>query len=108
LIFKTGKFPAIWNTSLLVLLNKKGDKLDPTNYRGISITFNLGKLFNRIIHNRLYNFIYQNNLVNENQIGFKKNSRTYDHIFTLKSAIDHCKQKGKKVYAAFIDLKKGF
>ena len=108
LIFKTGKFPTIWNTSLLVLLHKKGDKLDPANYRGISITSNLGKLFNRIIHDRLYNFIYENNLISENQIGFKKNSRTSDHIFTLKSITDHYKQKGKKVFAAFIDLKKAF
>ena len=108
LIFKNGKFPSLWNISLLVLLHKKGDKLDPANYRGLSITSNLGKLFNKIIHNRLYNFIYQNNLISTNQIGFKKKSRTSDHIFTLKSVIDHYKQKGKKVFTAFIDLKKAF
>ena len=33
--------------------------------------------------------------------------RTADHLFLLNSIIDSYKQKKKKVYAAFIDLKKG-
>jgi hypothetical protein len=38
LIFKNGTFPKTWNESFLVLLHKKGDKFDPGNYRGISIS----------------------------------------------------------------------
>ena len=49
-----------------------------------------------------------NNLISENQIGFKEQSRTSDHIFTLKSIIEHYKTQKKKVYAAFIDLRKAF
>ena len=33
--------------------------------------------------------------------------RTADHLFLLNSIIDSYKQKKKKVYAAFIDLRKG-
>ena len=91
-----------------MLLHKKGDKHDPANYRGLSITSNLGKLFNKIIHNRLYNFVFANNLLSINQIGFKQNCRSSDHIFTLKSIVDHYKRKRKKVFAAFIDLRKAF
>jgi hypothetical protein len=66
--------------------------------RGISITSNLGKRFNKIIHARLLKFIGSNNLICENQIGFKENCRTADHIFSLKSSVDH--------YKAKIDLRK--
>ena len=108
LIFRTGSFPKIWNESFLVLLHKKGNKFDPGNYRGISISSNMGKLFNKIIYKRLLRFINNNNLISKNQIGFKEKSRTTDHIFTLKTIIDKYKKKNKKVFAAFIDLKKAF
>lgn len=41
-ILKSAHFPAIWNESILVLLHKSGNKLDPSNYRGISVSLNLG------------------------------------------------------------------
>ena len=107
-IFDKGIFPRLWNESLIVPIHKKGDKLDPSNYRGISITSNLGKLFNKVMCARLTKFVDDNNIISENQIGFKEKCRTADHIFTLKSITDIYKKKKKKVYAAFIDLKKAF
>ena len=83
-----GLFPKIWNESFLVLLHKKGDKFDPGNYRGISISSNIGKLFNKVIYKRLLTFMNNKNLISKNQIGFKEKSRTADHIFTLKTIID--------------------
>ena len=47
-------------------------------------------------------------MISPNQIGFKEKTRTLDHMFTLKSVIDIHKQMHKKVFAAFIDLKKAF
>ena len=48
-------------------------------------------------------FINNNNLICENQIGFKEKCRTTDHIFTIKSIFDVCKTKKKKVFTEFID-----
>ena len=53
-------------------------------------------------------FINTNNLISENQIGFKEKARTADHIFSLKSIVDKYKTKKKKIFAAFIDLRKAF
>ena len=60
------------------------------------------------MNNRLLEFVYEHNLISENQIGFKEQSLTSDHIFTLKSINEHYKTQKKKVYAAFIDLRKAF
>ena len=60
------------------------------------------------MHNRLLEFVYEHNLMSENQTGFKEQSRTSDHIFTLKSIIEHYKTQKKKLKAAFIDLRKAF
>ena len=48
LIFEKGEFPKLWNESYITLLHKKGKQSDPANYRGISLTSNLGKLFNKV------------------------------------------------------------
>ena len=56
-IFYNGTFPKSWNESVVTLIHKKGSKYDPNNYRGISITSNLGKLFNKVIYNRLLKFV---------------------------------------------------
>ena len=93
LIFMKGTFPKAWNESFITLTHKKGNKSNNSNYRGISITSNLGKLFNKIIHARL---IGSNNLMCENQIGFKENCRTADYIFSLKSLVDHYTAKKRR------------
>ena len=60
------------------------------------------------MHARLLKYIGSNNLICENQIGLTENCRTADHIFSLKSLVDHYKAKQKKAFAAFIDLRKAF
>jgi hypothetical protein len=47
-------------------------------------------------------------LISENQIGFKAKNRTAAHLFSLKTIIDQYEIKKKKVFAAFIDLRKTF
>lgn len=95
-ILNSGHFPAIWNESNLVLLHKSGNKLDPSNYRGISVASNLGKLFNRVIHSRFLGFIKETSLISENQIGFKEKGRTSDHLFTNKTISEHYRNKKPK------------
>jgi hypothetical protein len=63
----------------------------------LSISSNLGKLFNKFIYKRLLTFMKNKNLISKNQIGFKEKSRTVDHIFTLKTIIDEYKQKSELI-----------
>jgi hypothetical protein len=88
LIFENGYFPKLWNESYISLIHKKGYKTNPSNYRGISLTSNIGKLFNKVISARITKFCDQNDLISENQIGFKEKSRKNDHIFTVKTIVD--------------------
>ena len=51
----------------------------------------------------------QYNLINNNQIGFRKGYRTSDHVFVLKSLnIDLYTKNDKKVYACFDDFQKTY
>ncbi len=58
LVLKSGHFPEIWKENLITIF-KQGEKYGPNNYRGITVSSNLGKLFCSIINDRLVQFIQE-------------------------------------------------
>ena len=46
-----------WALGLVVPIFKEGPKLDPSNYRGITLISCIGKLFLSILNNRLIEFV---------------------------------------------------
>ncbi len=105
----SGKFPKEWSVGIIVVLFKGGDKTDLNNYRGITLLSIFGKLFLGILLHRLNNVISQYEILEENQIGFRKGYQTSDHIFTLGAIIEHSFENLKApVYLCFIDFRKAF
>ena len=104
-----GSFPKLWSKGFIVPLFKSGSKDDPAIYRGICIGSCLGKLFLKVLNNRLENFISKRNLKCDEQIGFCRGKRTSDHMFILKTLIEkYTKQGVKHLYTCFIGFKKAF
>ena len=67
------------------------------------------KLITSLISERLHTKVDELKLIDKNQIGFKRNSRTSDHLLTLKTIIKkHVTIGGKKLYSCFVDFKKAF
>ena len=107
-VMKSNFYSSVWELGHIVPILKSGTVSDPSNYRGITISSCLGKLFSIFLNNRLISFLDLNNLKRPEQIGFSKGCRTADHIFNLKTIIDSYKLKKKKLYACFVDLRKAF
>ena len=107
-VFESGIFPDTWSDGLLVPLHKKGDLSTPGNYRGITLLSVLGKLFTRIMNNRLDQWAEMYNVYIEAQYGFRKGRSTTDCIFVLHSVINSYVENGKKLYAFFVDYSKAF
>lgn len=109
LILDTAVVPTDWTLGLMVsIYKKKGDKMDPDNYRGITLLSCMGKLFSMLLNSRLSLFLENNNLLGEEQTGFRSQYSTLDHIFTLYCIIDLYKSKKRRLYAAFVDYRKAF
>ena len=53
---------------------KKGDKLDSTNYRPISVTPSFEKFFERLLLNQMMELIDKHKIINKEQFGFQKKS----------------------------------
>lgn len=94
-----GTYPAQWSEGYITPLYKSKDMNDPNNYRGLTITSAIGKLFNRIMNTRLDNFLIKNKIIDDCQIGFTKKVQTSDHMFVLKTIIDkYCNNASGRVY----------
>ena len=108
-VFTSGIYPKKWVEGYITPIFKSENPRLPQNYRGITITNSIGKLFNIILNNRLDNFLSENNIIHESQIGFSKKARTSDHLFVMKCLIDKYTNSGnKRLYACFVDFHKAF
>ena len=76
----TGTFPAILKTGKITPIHKKGNKELIENYRPVSTLPIFGKIFEKIIYNRLYNFFTSKGILSHNQFGFRKGHSTYHAI----------------------------
>ena len=85
-----------WGTQLVTFLHKKGNLYDPKNYRSITVSSNLGKLFSCILLYRLISFKERNCPDADNQLGLCKKVQTGDHILALKTCIKNMSIKTNK------------
>ena len=67
-----------------------------------------GKLFTIIINERLKKWALENNIILNAQFGFKADYSTVDAIFILESLINKSIREKKRLYCAYIDLKRAF
>ena len=97
----SGIIPGIWKKSYTKLLHKGGSVHDLDNYRGIAITSNVGKVFTKIIANRLQEDVEDRELLGQSQFGFRKNKSTSDAIFVLTQLLEIYKNRGGKLGSPF-------
>ena len=108
IILDTGFFPDQWTEGIIIPLHKKGDKHDVNNYRGITLLSCLSKLFTTILNQRIVSYCDKYNIISDAQFGFRKGLSTTDAIFALHSLVQHYLYNNKRLYIAFVDLKKMF
>ena len=71
-----------WNISVISPLHKKGSKLDPDNYRAISLLSCFGKFFLAILNQRITKFAIEQNILSKSQLGFLPGNKTYTSLYT--------------------------
>lgn len=94
------------NADIVTLYKGKGDRGDCSNHRGISLLSIAGKAFARVVLKRLETLA--NRIYPETQCGFRAGRSTNDMIFTLRQLQEKCREQGKPLYMAFVDLNKAF
>ena len=101
-------FPNILKTAHVTPVYKKGNRLEPENYRPISVTPTLAKIFERLLLEQLTHHLTLNGLINKNQFGFQKQKSCLDTIISLTEKINQCVDENEIVVTLFLDLAKAF
>ncbi len=89
--FLEENFPKALSTGVVHALFKRGDASEFDNYKGITIKPILVKLFVMILDKRLSEWAKQHELRAKGQAGFRKDYRTTDQFFILRTLIRHAK-----------------
>ena len=101
------KVPNDWMRAIIVPIYKgKGDRSDCRNYRGISLLSIPGKVYGRILIEKVRSMT--EGLIGEEQCGFRSGRGCVDQVFVLKQMSEKCVDKNKSLYVAYMDLEKAY
>ena len=103
-----GIFPSRLKVAKVTPIFKAGEKESITNYRPISVLPCFSKILERIMYNRLYSYLIQNNLLFEKQFGFRAGHSTEHALVQLIDQICDSFNNNHYTLGVFIDLSKAF
>ena len=104
----TGLFPEKLKIAKVIPLHKGDDKSDISNYRPISMLSSVSKVFERIIHDQLYQYFDSNKLFYHSQYGFRKQRSTELAALELVEYILTEMDKNETPINVYLDLSKAF
>ena len=96
----------IWRQSCIIPLPKKGDLRLSTNYRAVSLTPTTAKIYNKLLLHKIRPVL--ENILRDNQNGFREKISTTAQIFTLRRIMEGVKQKQLPDVITFVDFSKAF
>ena len=105
-VWREEQVPSQWKEGLLIKLPKKGDLRECSNYRGIMLLSVPGKVFNRILLERMKEAVDPK--LRDEQAGFRKNRSCTDQIASLRIIIEQSLEWNASLYVNFIDYEKAF
>ena len=103
---ESGVLPKIWKTASVVPLFKKGSKSDPLNYRPVSLTCVLCKVYEQLIRKHILEFL-EGRISNE-QHGFVKGKSCLSNLLETFDTILDLIDEGAPVDLFYFDFSKAF
>lgn len=100
------EIPTEWKEGHIIKIPKKGDLSNCDNYRGITLLSIPGKIFYRILLERMRDSVDKE--LRDNQAGFRKNRSCTDQIATLRIIVEQSLEWNSSLYINFVDFQKAF
>ena len=103
-------YPDIWKRSNIIPVHKKNGKQLVNNYRPISLLPIFRKILEKVIFDRIYGFLLEENLLNPNQSGFRPSDSCINQLLAITHEIFEtfdC-NPSLEVRAVFLDISKAF
>ena len=103
-----GIFPSILKSAIVCAIFKKNEKTNCANYRPISLLSNIGKVFERVVFNRIESFLSESNAIYKYQFGFRKKYSTNHALLSIVEKIRKSLDNKRFACGVFVDLEKAF
>ena len=104
----SGVFPDQLKIARVIPLFKSGDKSIFTNYRPVSVLPAFSKILEKVIYNRLLDYLNKPKILSDNQFGFRKHHSTEYALTLLYDKISAAIDNNELTVGIFIDLSKAF
>ena len=108
LVISKGIIPKDWKSARVTPIFKADSKVDPANYRPISVLSVIAKLFEKAIFNQVYSYLNDNKLLSKYQSGFRPMHSTLTALIDITDNWYLNIDDGLTNAILFIDLKKAF
>ena len=100
-----GYFPEQWKTAKIIVIPKPGKNLAlPENYKPISLLPHLSKLTEKIVAQRIKNFVDSKNILIKEQFGFRQQHNTEMQVTRLVNKITQEYNNKKHTGGLFLDI----
>ena len=100
------KFPEEWNIHRITPIFKSGDKSNVKNYRPISLLCCISKVLERIIYDKIIDFISVS--ISKGQFGFLPNRSCVQQLLLFVNSIHNSLESKTQTDVIYLDFKKAF
>ena len=102
-------FPSSWKiSSVCPVFKNSGDRSSPSQYRPISLLSVMSKLFESVINKRVTQHLTKNNLLCDEQYGFRSSRSTADVLTVITHRVSQALDEGFMTRAVALDISKAF
>jgi hypothetical protein len=106
--YDTAQVPNDWRNANITAIFKKGSKVDPSNYRPVSLTSVVCKIMEHIIFSQVVKHLNDNNILVHYQHGFRSGHSCETQLLTTIEDISRTLDMRKQVDMMILDLSKAF
>ena len=97
------EIPKEWLQGIICPLHKKGDQLECTHYRGMTLLNVTYKVFSNILYTRLLPHVESK--LGHYQAGFRPRKSMINQIFGLRQILEKIKEFRMSIHLIFVDFK---
>ena len=108
LCIESGKFPIEWNKANVVPVHKENNKQLIEIYRPISLLLVCGKILERLIYDKMFEFFTETELISHNQSVFKPGDSCINQLLCITHDIYQSLDDGLETRGVFLDISKTF
>ena len=105
---ETGQIPDELKLGLIIPVHKSGSRGEAKNYRPITLTSHLIKVFERVMVKKLVQYLENNNLFNDRQHGFRRNRSCLSQLMDHYQRILNIMETGDSADVIYLDFAKAF